>query len=608
MAEKKVDSKVKPIIIALVVMAGVALLLGKIFYTMYCFSRDTTIEHWMAEARKNAQDIKFYMAKPMDAVSFSAGRVNDFLEKGTPHEEVGEYLVKQTATYAAEINENSTGVYAYYDGEYLDGSGWIAPEDYEPTERPWYKAAVEADGKIAIAEPYYNMQTFTYMMSVSKLLEDKESVVSMDIFLDYVLEKAEEASRADSVLECFVVEKDGLIVAHSDSGLVGSDLREINAELANKVLSSAINDESIDDLNGKITGDYVLVESINDYWKLVFIIDAADMLFNLRVILASSTIIILLILGIILATLINVNNRRIQAEHLNREIGAISDIFMSVLKVNLKKDTVEIVCQSETLYTLLGTKKEDFSRRAIDTAICMSSESSRELLVNFINTETLPERMKDLDSISMEFVDIHNMWTRIRYVIVDRDTEGNPYHVLLMTESIDEDKRQQERLKSLSEMDQMTGIYNRGSGEKYIKDLIFQGKSGMFCLMDADNFKYINDNYGHKTGDKVLIEIARCLKSAFRDTDVVFRLGGDEFAVYSVGITEQKDGKSPLGRFFNQIEKINIPELQGRPITLSVGATFYTAGMLDSFDKMYQRADEGTYESKKQTGNHVTFK
>ena len=82
------------------------------------------------------------------------------------------------------INENYTGVYSYYQGEYLDGSGWTPPSDYEPTERPWYRAAVEAGGKITTVKPYLNLQTRTMMMSVCQMLDDGKSVVSMDIFLD----------------------------------------------------------------------------------------------------------------------------------------------------------------------------------------------------------------------------------------------------------------------------------------------------------------------------------------------------------------------------------------------------------------------------------------
>ena len=54
----------------------------------------------------------------------------------------------------------------------------------------------------------------------------------------------------------------------------------------------------------------------------------------------------------------------------------------------------------------------------------------------------------------------------------------------------------------------------------------------MFCLIDCDKFKSINDTYGHSVGDKVIIAVAEKLRKTCRDSDVVLRLGGDEFAIF----------------------------------------------------------------------------
>ena len=68
--------------------------------------------------------------------------------------------------------------------------------------------------------------------------------------------------------------------------------------------------------------------------------------------------------------------------------------------------------------------------------------------------------------------------------------------------------------------------------------MISKGTKGLFVLMDVDDFKTVNDNYGHDVGDLVIIAVADALKNTFRDIDVVFRLGGDEFAVYIPGVTD----------------------------------------------------------------------
>ena len=176
-----------------------------------------------------------------------------------------------------------------------------------------------------------------------------------------------------------------------------------------------------------------------------------------------------------------------------------------------------------------------------------------------------------------------------------------------MVEVIDEEKRQRDNLQMLSETDRMTGILNRGGGEAKIREMLDSGRSGMFCLMDADKFKSINDNYGHGVGDKVLIEIANCLKKSFRDNDIVLRLGGDEFAAYAPTVLNEKVGQQIIDRFFYNIDLINIPELKDRKICISMGVAFYKPEDDFSFDELYKRADHGTYISKKHEGNYVTF-
>ena len=129
----------------------------------------------------------------------------------------------------------------------------------------------------------------------------------------------------------------------------------------------------------------------------------------------------------------------------------------------------------------------------------------------------------------------------------------------------------------------------------------------MFCLMDADKFKSINDNYGHGVGDKVLIEIANCLKKSFRDNDIVMRLGGDEFAAYAPTVLNEKTGQQIIDRFFYNIDNINIPELEDRKICISMGVVFYKPDDELTFDELYKKADQGTYISKKHEGNYVSY-
>ena len=237
----------------------------------------------------------------------------------------------------------------------------------------------------------------------------------------------------------------------------------------------------------------------------------------------------------------------------------------------------------------------------------IAAEQSRELLGSFLEPATLEERLEGLNSTTQEFMDTEGRWVRLRFIVIKRSTAGKLQRVLMAFEFIDEDRKRQETLRKLSETDLMTGIRNRGSGERLVRQCMAEGRKGLFCLMDADKFKSINDTFGHSVGDKVIIAIADCLRKTFRDSDVVFRLGGDEFCVYAEGVDNKAIAQKILQRLFDKINSIEISEIGTRRISLSVGATFYLASHRDSFEAMYQRADEGTYSSKKSSGNMSTF-
>ena len=168
-------------------------------------------------------------------------------------------------------------------------------------------------------------------------------------------------------------------------------------------------------------------------------------------------------------------------------------------------------------------------------------------------------------------------------------------------------KKETHRLIRVSQTDAMTGVYNRGGGEKAIRKALEAGAEGFFFLLDADKFKSINDNYGHDVGDQVIIAIADSMKATFRDEDILMRLGGDEFAVYALGVCNKEAADRVIRRFFSVLETIDIPSLGDRPIYVSLGAAFWTSDCGWSFDELYKNADTRLYYSKEREGNSVTY-
>ncbi|MBQ9451671.1 MAG: GGDEF domain-containing protein [Desulfovibrio sp.] len=595
-------------LVASVMMLLATFFIVCIFYWLYDSSKQNILGTWRNEMQQATQKIIHYLKMPIDAVAFSGVTINRMLGEGKSHEEVGKYLIEETAIYASIIRENNTGVYGFYKGRYLDGSGWTPPADYKPKERPWYTAAVQGKGAVVLVKPFLNLQTNTMMTSVSQLLRDGESVVSMDIFLDSVQHMVEEMAAGSIVQEAYVVDRDGIIVAHSDVTLVGKDLNDSGTTLQQEQLQRIKADGNrhfeINNFEGKYT---VFIEPINENWSSVYVLNEDRLNKPLVIIYLASGFFLLFVMGISFLVVMHMSRKYAEAEHLNQEIQAVANIYVAMVHINLRDDTITCIQSNPDIDALLEGNFNDFSKRALAMAEKMSADQSRDMLKQFMNPETLEERLRDTRYITQEFMDDKERWIRLRFIVINREADGSLHHVLLAFESIDEDRKRQEKLRKLSETDLMTGIRNRGSGERLIRRAMAERRSGMFCLMDADKFKSINDVYGHAVGDKVIIAIADCMKKTFRDSDIIFRLGGDEFSAFSEGVNDETIAQRIIKRLFDNIDRIAIPELQDRKITLSVGVTFYPATHADSFEAMYQRADSGTYESKKETGNKATF-
>ncbi len=117
-------------------------------------------------------------------------------------------------------------------------------------------------------------------------------------------------------------------------------------------------------------------------------------------------------------------------------------------------------------------------------------------------------------------------------------------------------------------------------------------RKGAFILIDIDNFKRINDRYGHQVGDQVLQQIASIIKSHLYGTDIAARWGGEEIVVYlpNRGLQEGLELAEQLVR---RIEKETRPQA-----TISCGVSSWEEGTRDSPRKLFRRADKALYQAK----------
>ena len=153
--------------------------------------------------------------------------------------------------------------------------------------------------------------------------------------------------------------------------------------------------------------------------------------------------------------------------------------------------------------------------------------------------------------------------------------------------------------KTKSQIDEMTSLLNKMTTERLITKTLTEHEDGLHALMviDIDNFKSVNDVYGHTMGDHVISVIAGVISSQFRSSDYVGRIGGDEFVVLMVDIPSRDIALTKAENLVNIVkykENLSIPE----NISISVGMVF--SGPEDqSYDDLAAKADQALYVSKK---------
>jgi diguanylate cyclase (GGDEF)-like protein len=124
-------------------------------------------------------------------------------------------------------------------------------------------------------------------------------------------------------------------------------------------------------------------------------------------------------------------------------------------------------------------------------------------------------------------------------------------------------------------------------------------------VMDLDNFKQINDTFGHDSGDKVLRELAPRLRASLRQSDTVARLGGDEFAFVLEGILDQADAMFVAQKVLKSLNEPAILEGIHPPLNASIGISFFPGDAQDT-ELLFRYADQAMYAAKHQE-NHICF-
>jgi diguanylate cyclase (GGDEF)-like protein len=175
-----------------------------------------------------------------------------------------------------------------------------------------------------------------------------------------------------------------------------------------------------------------------------------------------------------------------------------------------------------------------------------------------------------------------------------------------------------EKLTNLSERDPLTKVFNREGFNEKVRRLVGSSDSKKrigIIYFDMDNLKHINDTFGHKMGDKAILNIIDILVSTVRERDIVARLGGDEFVVVTEEVTGSKS--TAYGLAERLLKLVSKEKGKDYSSTLSMGVHIVEAGDLSKnienperfvldLGSELEKADKAVYESKKSGKNKVS--
>ncbi len=189
-------------------------------------------------------------------------------------------------------------------------------------------------------------------------------------------------------------------------------------------------------------------------------------------------------------------------------------------------------------------------------------------------------------------------WFSICFKVL-QDRDGKPLKHIGRMWNINAKKQEENRLRREAQTDMLTGLQNKITFEQEAAQTLESGGSAGLIVVDLDDFKGVNDTYGHLFGDEVLRSVASTLRETFRASDVIGRIGGDEFAVFARAADDEQVIRDRCGELLRRLASIAFPN--GYRISASLGVSFSPRDGRD-YPTLFSCADAALYLLKKHNG------
>lgn len=281
--KKNKHHKRQYIVTLIVTLLALVIIVGYTFGSFYQITRQDAITLGENAVAREAAQMNNFLLKGTDVTQVTEMTVSYMMKKGATAKEIEEFLKQQSNEYEKDISSDFTGIYGWFNGQYLDGSGWVPPKDYIPKERPWYTEAQRGNGSLVMVSPYLDTKTNTILLSVAQVLYDGDSVISFDIAMDEVQTIAE-SIRLNENGYGFVVDDQGMVVAHHDEWEKGKNYLKDEDQKGSdmqKLVQQVYRNKEQENTSFEMTVEgeecVVFSQKVQEKWNVILIVNYEDL-------------------------------------------------------------------------------------------------------------------------------------------------------------------------------------------------------------------------------------------------------------------------------------------------------------------------------------------
>lgn len=362
-------------------------------------------------------------------------------------------------------------------------------------------------------------------------------------------------------------------------------------------------------LDGRIDGFLSITSLGYNDWHILNFAQASDVAGYAQAILHETiAVAVMLVLctaaaGLFFFWLLRRQERVLEREQ--RRYAMLANFSDTVLfEYDLREDTLSFTSNAANLLPLRELRVDQVQSR-LGSTILMHPDDRWRLI-------ELMEHMPSsggpvVEELRLRGVDGEYFWCQCQYQVVFDERRHTPSMLIGKLMDIDAQKQKEQGLIEKSQIDALTGLENKSAIETHIAQRLQEADfAGYLMMIDIDDFKRLNDQYGHMMGDQVLARIGQVIRLTFRETDLVGRVGGDEF----MALIRTQNGPAAVAKkaqaLMAEIAALAMPPAGELGISCSIGVAAFPQNGRD-YASLYRAADQAMYQAKKRGKNGYSF-